>query len=302
MRWNGITILVALVLFSVSCARKPEQSLVGEWKGTDSTGQTVSIVLNSDRIFTIVQGNLVMDGPMVGGKVEWRTDTSRYPMTLDLISTSSSGQRILPMIFRFISDHQIQIRFGGDFGQSRPANFSADDTTNQLVLTKQSIASVPIAQPRPPLDQPGERKITVRSESAPQSQSPTAPERDEFRDQPQTAPQRFDRNNRRPAKPGGCDKGYHKSPCQNADRRTRESVVHVAITQNKCFARMRCAYKAECAGCSRALDSPEINRAWEPLLASANPDLVRRSVPQNPKSVQEMSKQTCHFGNKPRDY
>ena len=35
--------------------------------------------------------------------------------------------------------------------------------------------------------------------------------------------------------------------------------------------RMRCAYKAECAGCSRALDSPEINREWEPLLASANP-------------------------------
>jgi len=90
MRCNSI-ILVALVLFSVSCARKPERSLIGKWKGTDSTGQTASL-FNDDRTFKFLVDNLVMDGPTLGAKRDWRADMSHDPMTLDPAIISPSGQ------------------------------------------------------------------------------------------------------------------------------------------------------------------------------------------------------------------
>jgi hypothetical protein len=121
-------ILIALMLFSASCTRKPKQSLVGEWEGTDSTGQSGYLVLNRDRTFKMIMGNVVSDG-------QWQADTSRDPMTLDFVIKSPSGQQVLPMIFRFITDHKIQIRMGED-AKSRPTNFSTDDTVNQMVLTK----------------------------------------------------------------------------------------------------------------------------------------------------------------------
>jgi hypothetical protein len=98
---------------------------------------TASFVLNSDRTFKIVFGNIVADGSMFGGKTEWRADMSRDPMTLDFVMTSAAGsQRVLPVIFRFITDQKIQMRISEDI-QSRPTSFSSDDTRNQLVLVKQ---------------------------------------------------------------------------------------------------------------------------------------------------------------------
>jgi hypothetical protein len=136
MRCNRI-ILVALVLLSVSCTRKPEQSSIGEWKGTDFARQTASVVFNSDRTFKMVLGNMVVDGATLGGKTEWRADMSRDPMTLDFVVTSAGGNRqVSPMIFRFITDQKIQVRISKD-RQSRPTGFSMDDAGNQLVLAKQ---------------------------------------------------------------------------------------------------------------------------------------------------------------------
>jgi hypothetical protein len=131
------SIIVALVFLSVSCARKPVQRLIGEWKGTDSGGQATSLILNSDRTFKMVLGNVVIDGQTVGGKTEWRADMSRDPMTLDFSMVPPSGERrVIPVIFRFITDQKIQMRIGEDI-HSRPTSFSADDTRNQLVLVKQ---------------------------------------------------------------------------------------------------------------------------------------------------------------------
>ena len=136
MRRNRV-ILLALVLLSLSCTRKPEQSLIGKWKGTDSGGKTASLIFNSDHTFKMVLGNMVVDGAMFGGKAEWRADMSRDPMTLDFIIIASSGdQSVLPIIFRFVTDSKIQIRMSKDM-QSRPTGFSVDDTENQLVLVKQ---------------------------------------------------------------------------------------------------------------------------------------------------------------------
>lgn len=137
MPWHRI-ILVALVFLAASCIRKPERSLIGEWKGTDSTGTTASVVINADGTCKIVLGNVVVDGAIYGGKTDWRVDMSRNPITLDFIVTSPSGQQLgaIPMIFLFITDRKIQLRLGKDL-KSRATGFSADNTETQIVLTKQ---------------------------------------------------------------------------------------------------------------------------------------------------------------------
>jgi len=69
--------------------------------------------------------------------MEWCADMSGDPMMLDFVVTPASGtQRVLPMIFRFVTAQTIQIRTNKDF-ESRPTSFSADDTRYQMVLTKQ---------------------------------------------------------------------------------------------------------------------------------------------------------------------
>ena len=98
-----LAIIIAFALFG--CAKKPAETLIGEWKETDSTGKTTSLVLNADKSFKLVQGNLVLDGATVSGKSEWRLDTSHEPMSLDLVITLPTGQQeTLPMIVRLITE------------------------------------------------------------------------------------------------------------------------------------------------------------------------------------------------------
>jgi hypothetical protein len=129
---------LAVVAVLFACTKAPEDRLVGEWKGTESTGETWSLVFNRDRTFRMVHGNLVFDGPTLGGKVEWRTDASHDPIALDVVLTRTDGQQlILPMIIRFIADQKMQLRTSPDTLPPRPTSFSVEDTENQLVLVKQ---------------------------------------------------------------------------------------------------------------------------------------------------------------------
>jgi hypothetical protein len=116
---------------------KTDATLVGEWKGTDEVKQTGYMILNGDRTARLIIGNQVLDGTTLGGKFEWRIDSTHNPMHLDFIATRSDGtQGMLPMIFRFVGQRRIQLRWSEDFA-SRPAGFSDLNSNTQLVLTKQ---------------------------------------------------------------------------------------------------------------------------------------------------------------------
>jgi hypothetical protein len=133
--------LICLALFAAgvpACSKKPADKIIGEWKGTDTTGETASVILAADHTFRMVRGNLVLDGPTLGGKLEWRIDTTHDPMALDVIATKSSGEHfvIIAMIARFVTDQKLQLRFSPDT-RSRPTGFSASDTTDQIIVTKQ---------------------------------------------------------------------------------------------------------------------------------------------------------------------
>ena len=157
MRIQTVAAGIAITLIASSCSKTPEDKLIGEWKGTDSRGETASFVFNPDRSVRVVMGNLVLDGPTLGGKVEWRVVrtpvVSKMPwkrsprgwanqppgsrIALDLVITPQSGQqRVLPMTIRFITDQKLQLRMSPGM-QSRPIGFSADGAENQVVLVKQ---------------------------------------------------------------------------------------------------------------------------------------------------------------------
>jgi hypothetical protein len=128
---------LCLVLLVFSCSKSPQDKIVGEWKGTDNTGETASLVFDEDGNAKMIQGNLVLDGQTLGGKVAWRLDASQDPIHLDLLVTPSSGEsRTLPMIVRFITDSKIQLRYAEDM-VSRPTGFLPSDNKYQIVLIKQ---------------------------------------------------------------------------------------------------------------------------------------------------------------------
>jgi hypothetical protein len=113
------------------------KELIGEWKGADNVQQTGYMILNSDRTARLIIANQVLDGPSLGGRFEWRVDTTHEPMWLDFVGTRSDGTAAaLPMIVRFVGDRKIQVRWNSDF-TSRPMNFADPDVTTQLVLSKQ---------------------------------------------------------------------------------------------------------------------------------------------------------------------
>jgi hypothetical protein len=126
MRFRFVVSLTAVALVVCSCSKTTEDKLIGEWKGTDSGGKTASFVFNRDRSVRMLMGNLVVDGPTLGGKVEWRVDATHEPMSLDIVATAPSGQQsVLPMIIRFITDQKLQVRTSPDM-QSRPVGFSPE--------------------------------------------------------------------------------------------------------------------------------------------------------------------------------
>ena len=132
-----ILIALSLIFFITSCANSPEQRLIGEWKGTDPTGVTAALVFNEDGSARMIQGNTVLDGASVGGKVTWRLDASHDPMRLDLVLSKTSGETMtLPMILRFVGENKLQARISED-RTSRPTGFSESEDTNQIILVRQ---------------------------------------------------------------------------------------------------------------------------------------------------------------------
>ena len=87
-----------------------EKQLIGEWKGTDSTGSTASMIFNDDGSAIFIEGRKVMDGAAIGGSVTWELDSNHDPMHLDLIVSKSTGEtRTAQAIIRFLGENKIQI-------------------------------------------------------------------------------------------------------------------------------------------------------------------------------------------------
>ena len=112
-----------------------QQQILGEWKGTDSTGETASLIFYPDGRAEMRQGRMVLDDKTAGGKVTWELD-SQDPMHLDLVITVGDRERRMLMILRFVSDTQIQVQLSID-DTTRVRQFGPPGDPDQVTLTKQ---------------------------------------------------------------------------------------------------------------------------------------------------------------------
>lgn len=136
LKIHGWTVLLAVVLIG-SCAQPPKERIIGEWKGTDHTGETASLVFSEDGTARMVTSDMVLDGSSVGGTVTWRMDDSQDPIHLDLVVTNMLEEtQVLPMIMRFLSDGTLQLR-NSEGMTTRPTGFSDTPSPDQIILTRQ---------------------------------------------------------------------------------------------------------------------------------------------------------------------
>lgn len=111
--------------------------LVGEWRGPDITGATVSMVFGADGKYKMVDADSVIVDSTKDAKVTWRLDSTKDPMQLDILASAGDKQKVvMPMIVRFLSGNKMQVGMPPDL-ETRPGAFSPSDSATQVTLSKQ---------------------------------------------------------------------------------------------------------------------------------------------------------------------
>ncbi len=129
----------AWLLFVSSAVAQAQDKLVGEWAGTDSDGDTVSMVFNADKSAEVLFEGLpaLTSSNLVGGSVEWSVDVTHDPMHIDVIiikHAAESGR--LRLIAQFLDDQTLDIRNSRDM-KTRPSSFEITDSVYQILLKRQ---------------------------------------------------------------------------------------------------------------------------------------------------------------------
>jgi hypothetical protein len=146
---NKLLIILSFVLL-VSCDTSDVQKsqvettpqnlhnkIIGEWHGTDGTGDSASYVFRENGEVKWIYGNVVIDTETLGTNFSWRLDTNTDPMQLDFVrGPSDEDGMVTPAIIRFVTDNKIQIRMSEDL-TSRPIGFSPSDVEGQIVFIRQ---------------------------------------------------------------------------------------------------------------------------------------------------------------------
>ena len=86
---SGKFIVISLICLT-ACTNKNEQHIV-EWKGTDESGQTASLVFDKTNHAIFVIGNTVLGGKEfqidggIKGEVKYEIDYTKDPIWLDIV-------------------------------------------------------------------------------------------------------------------------------------------------------------------------------------------------------------------------
>lgn len=136
------TLLLITVIFILQSCSNSNERHIGEWKGTDNTGKTASLVLDKNSHAVFVINNQVLGGTefeMQGVKAEckYEIDYSKNPIWLDIVICEKGKKEEkarLKGIIRFITDNKLEYRL--NFGGERFDKFDSDENENTIVLDK----------------------------------------------------------------------------------------------------------------------------------------------------------------------
>jgi hypothetical protein len=152
---NITAILCSLILFITSCggsdnkteegattSKSVDERHIGEWKGTDYTGKSATLILDKSNHAVLVQDNQVIGGKefelnKIKAECKYDIDYAKNPLWLDLViyeqgKTEELGR--LKGIVRFITDNKIEYRL--NFNGERFDKFDPEDKESTIVLDK----------------------------------------------------------------------------------------------------------------------------------------------------------------------
>ncbi len=123
-------IIVSIFSFMISsCTLNLEDRLIGEWQGPDHTGEIASILFEENKNAKFIKNSLILEG-------SYNVKISKSVIELDLFVKRVTGTVKIPMILRFLTDDEIQLRMSED-GVTRPTEFSTPENIKQIVLERQ---------------------------------------------------------------------------------------------------------------------------------------------------------------------
>jgi hypothetical protein len=136
--------LLFAVIFILESCSNPNERHFGEWKGTDNSGKSASLILDKSNHAVLVQENQVIGGNEfeingIKGECKYEIDYTKNPIWLDLvIYEQGKAQEIgrLKGIIRFITEDKIEYRV--NFDGERFDKFDSDDKEHTIVLDKET--------------------------------------------------------------------------------------------------------------------------------------------------------------------
>lgn len=142
-KFSRIIAIAILTLSTVLLGCSKKKSIVGEWKGTDNSGRTMSLVFDKDHSVMMKSNGETMGGKdyMVNGhklEIKYEIDETKDPMWLDLVfyeDGKKSEGNSAKGIFKYLSDNKIELRSG--FAKpDRFDKFDETDKDNTMILER----------------------------------------------------------------------------------------------------------------------------------------------------------------------
>ncbi|MFT5502309.1 MAG: hypothetical protein ACI845_000845 [Gammaproteobacteria bacterium] len=116
-----------------------DMSLIGEWAGTDSDGDTATFIFNDDKSAELQMEGLppLSSRNLTNGRVTWDGDKDHNRIKLDfVIHIGLEEKRRIKMLAHFIDDKTLKIQMSRDM-KTRPEGFEVTKSVFQIITTKQ---------------------------------------------------------------------------------------------------------------------------------------------------------------------
>ena len=138
---SKLVVVTAIIMCSTffSGLSRSDTSIVGEWSGIDSDGDSTTFVFNADKSAEIRFAGLppLSTKNLPNGSVEWSGNIDDDPIHLDVIILMGSEEKSrIRMIARFVDNQTLKIQMSRNM-KTRPKGFEMIDSVFQILAIKQ---------------------------------------------------------------------------------------------------------------------------------------------------------------------